>query len=83
MLDKFRLHGREFTELLDGGVGLHCNLEDHLSEKQYSKLIEFAVKNGTSYFTFNVPNSQCEDCGKIYKNPLKVCPHCGSEHMTW
>ena len=35
VLDKFRLHGREFTGLLDGGVGLHCNLEDHLSKEQY------------------------------------------------
>lgn len=83
VLDKFRLHGREFTELLDGGVGLHCNLEDHLSKKQYLKLIDFAIANGTSYFTFNIPNSECDDCHYISKTPIKVCPKCGGTHITW
>ena len=83
VLDKFRLHGREFTELLDGGVGLHCNLEEHLTKKQYLKLIDFAVKNGTSYFTFNIPNSQCDDCGYISKFPIHECPKCGGKHITW
>lgn len=83
VLDKFRLHGREFTELLDGGVGLHCNLEDHLSKEQYLKLIDFAIANGTSYFTFNIPNSECDDCHYISKTPIKKCPKCGSTHITW
>lgn len=83
VLDKFRLHGKEFTELLDGGVGLHCNLEDHLSKEQYLKLIDFAIANGTSYFTFNVPNSECDDCHYISKTPIKVCPKCGGTHITW
>lgn len=83
VLDKFRLHGREFTELLDGGVGLHCNLEDHLTKVQYLKLIDFAIENGTSYFTFNIPNSECDDCHYISKTPIKVCPKCGSTHITW
>ena len=83
VLDKFRLHGREFTELLDGGVGLHCNLEEHLSKEQYLKLIDFAIANGTSYFTFNIPNSECDDCHYISKTPIKVCPKCGSKHITW
>lgn len=85
VLDKFRLHGREFTELLDGGVGLHCNLEDHLSKEQYLKLIDFAVANGTSYFTFNIPNSECVNpaCHHIIKKPLNVCPKCGSRMRQW
>jgi len=83
VLDKFKLHGREFTELLDGGVGLHCNLEDHLSKEQYLKLIDFAIANGTSYFTFNIPNSECDDCHYITKTPIKECPKCGSHHITW
>ena len=83
VLDKFRLHGREFTELLDGGVGLHCNLEEHLSKEQYLKLIDFAVANGTSYFTFNIPNSECDDCHYISKTPIKECPKCGSKNITW
>ena len=83
VLDKFKLHGREFTGLLDGGVGLHCNLEDHLSAEQYLKLIDFAIANGTSYFTFNIPNSECDDCHYISKVPIKECPKCGSKHITW
>ena len=85
VLDKFRLHGREFTELLDGGVGLHCNLEEHLSKEQYLKLIDFAIANGTSYFTFNVPNSECTnpDCHHIVKTPMEVCPKCGARMRQW
>ena len=83
VLDKFRLHGKEFTETLDGGVGCHINLEEHLSKEQYIKLIEFAVKNGTSYFTFNIPNSECEDCHYIVKRPIKECPKCHSKHIKW
>lgn len=85
VLDKFKLHGKEFTELLDGGVGLHCNLKEHLSKEQYLKLIDFAVLNGTSYFTFNVPNSECtnKECNHIVKIPMTTCPKCGSKMRQW
>lgn len=83
VLDKFRLHGKNFTSTLDGGVGCHINLEDHLSVEQYIKLIEFAVKEGTSYFTFNIPNSKCEECGYITKHPITECPKCHSTKITW
>lgn len=82
VLEKFRLHGREFTEKLDGGVGCHVNLEEHLSKEHYLKLIDYAIKVGTSYFTFNIPNSQCDNCGHITKVPVDVCPVCGSRHIT-
>src|SRR5574344_34151 len=80
VLEKFRLHGREFTELLDGGVGLHCNLEDHLSKSQYLMLIDYAIKVGCNYFTFNIPNSECTNdlCHYIVKQPLDTCPKCGA-----
>lgn len=83
VLDKFRLHGREFTELLDGGVGLHCNLKDHLTMEQYSKLMDFAIANGTSYYTFNIPNSECTECGHIIKYPVETCPKCGGRMRHW
>ena len=85
VLDKFRLHGKEFTSLLDGGVGLHVNLEEHLSKEQYSKLMDFAIANGTTYYTFNVPNSQCSnpDCKYIVKGPVVTCPKCGSPMDWW
>ena len=83
VLDKFILHGRRTSTYCDGGSALHCNLEEHLSKEQYLKLIDFAIKEGTSYFTFNIPNSKCEDCGHIVKAPIKECPKCGSKHITW
>lgn len=83
VLDKFRLHGREFTSTLDGGVGLHCNLDSHLSKEQYLKLIDFAIENGTSYFTFNIPNTECNDCGHISKQYIHECPKCGSKNLTY
>ena len=82
VLDKFILHGKQTCEFTDGGSALHCNLEDHLSKEQYLKLIDFAIKNGTNYFTFNIPNSKCNDCGYITKHPIIKCPKCGSIHIT-
>lgn len=82
VLDRLRLHGREYTELLDGGVGCHINLAEHLSESQYLKLIDYAIEVGCNYFTFNVPNSQCDDCGHIEKIPIEECPKCHSKNIT-
>lgn len=82
ILDRFKLHGREFTGTLDGGVGLHCNLEEHLSQKQYEYLINYAIEVGCSYFTFNVPNCQCDKCGHIEKFHFDKCPKCGCEETT-
>ena len=81
VLDRFILHGKDYTGLMDGGVGLHCNLSEHLSLKQYHKLIDFAIANGTSYFTFNIPNSECKDCGFITKVPIEECPNCKSKNV--
>ena len=82
VLDKFILHGRQTYQYTDGGSAAHINLEEHLSKKQYLKLIDFAIEQGTNYFTFNIPNSKCEDCKHIVKASIKVCPKCGSEHIT-
>ena len=43
-VDKFRLHGKQFTSKLDGGSALHCNLSDHLSKEQYKFLLNLAMK---------------------------------------
>lgn len=82
IIDKLKLHGKEFTELCDGGMGCHINLQEHLSKEQYLKIIDLAIKYGTFYFTFNVPNTECLDCGHIEKLPIEVCPKCGSKHLT-
>lgn len=83
VLDKFVLHGRQTYQYTDGGSAAHINLEDHLSKEQYLKLIDFAIQEGTNYFTFNIPNSKCDDCGFITKHPITECPKCGSKDITW
>lgn len=82
VLDKFMLHGRQTYQYTDGGSAAHINLEDHLSKDQYLKLIDFAIVNGTNYFTFNIPNSKCDDCGYITKHPITECPKCHSKNIT-
>lgn len=82
VLDKFILHGRQTYQYTDGGSAAHINLEDHLSKEQYLKLIDFAIANGTNYFTFNIPNSKCDDCGYITKHPITECPKCHSKNVT-
>lgn len=82
VLDKFILHGRQTYQYTDGGSAAHINLDAHLSKAQYLKLIDFAIQEGTSYFTFNIPNCRCNDCKHIVKAPIKVCPKCGSTDIT-
>ena len=83
VLDKFILHGKQTYQYTDGGSAAHINLDEHLSFHQYIQLIDFAIQQGTNYFTFNVPNSKCEDCGHIVKAPIKVCPKCYKTNITW
>lgn len=83
VIEKFRLHGRKYIEHLTGGSALHLNLEEHLSEAQYRQLLRIASKEGCNYFTFNIPNTLCKDCGKIDKRYLKECPHCGSKNVDY
>lgn len=83
VLDKFRLHGRKYVEHLTGGSALHCNLEEHLSQAQYRNLLRVAAQEGTNYFTFNIPNTLCNDCGHIDKRYLHECPVCHSQNVDY
>ena len=83
MVDKFVLHGRDFTKYLDGGSALHENLSEHLSKDQYRTILNGAIKSGCSYFTFNIPNTVCNDCGAISKHRLDHCEKCGSENLDY
>ena len=83
ILDKFKLHGKHYIEHLTGGSALHLNLEEHLTKAQYRQLLRVASIEGCNYFTFNIPNTVCNDCGKIDKRYLKKCPHCGSENLDY
>lgn len=83
VLDKIRLHGRRYIEHLTGGSALHLNLEEHLSKEQYRQILKIAAKEGCNYFTFNIPNTICNDCGHIDKRYLKECPHCHSHNVDY
>lgn len=84
ILDKIVLHSSEFaSDKLDGGQAAHLNLDSHLSKEQYRKLLTFAAEKGCKYLTFNVPNSECQDCGYITKVPITKCPKCGSTHIDY
>ena len=82
VLDKFILHGKQTYQYTDGGSAAHINLDEHLSFNQYLSLIDFAIQQGTNYFTFNIPNSKCENCGHIVKAPIEKCPLCESKDIT-
>ena len=83
VLQKLELHGRDFVKYLDGGAANHTNLKEHLSKEQYRRLMSVAAKHGCNYFTFNVKNTVCNDCGYISKHTLDVCPHCGSKDLDY
>lgn len=83
ILDKFILHGKRLTKYVDGGSALHCNLDEHLSHDQYAHLLRVAIQTGCSYFTFNIPNTVCNDCGHVEKRPFVTCPKCGSRNLDY
>lgn len=44
--------------------------------------MEYAAKEGCQYWTFNIPNCQCDECHYISKTPFSVCPKCGSTNVS-
>lgn len=84
VLDKIHLHGNSVCgDNLDGGSACHIGLDSHLSKEQYLKIIKYAAEEGCKYFTFNIPNSECDNCGYITKVPIKECPKCGSKNISY
>lgn len=81
VLEKMRLHGKDYVQYLDGGSACHINLAEHLSKEQNRKLLKYAASVGCNYFTYNVRNTVCNKCGYISKHDLDKCPRCGSEDV--
>ena len=82
-VSKFFYQGAGFATECDGGVALHNNLSEHLTKAQYRKLMDVAVQAGCNYWTFNIPNTICNDCEHIDKRMLTVCPKCGSTNLDY
>lgn len=80
---KFYYQGEGFADICSGGVALHNNLREHLTKEQYRKLMDIAVQAGCNYFTYNIPNTICNDCGHISKHMLDTCPKCGSDNLDY
>lgn len=83
LVEKMYLQGTDFTGCLDGGSAYHANITEHLTKKQYRQLMNIAIKAGCNYFTFNCPNTVCNDCNHIDKRYLKECPVCGSTNVDY
>lgn len=80
---KFRFQGINFTGCCDGGSALHNNLDEHLSPAQYRRLMDVAVQEGCNYFTYNIKNTICNECGYISKHTHDKCPKCGSSDIDY
>ena len=84
VFEKIRMHGSRYIgEYLDGGAAAHIGLAEHLSTEQYKKILKYSAENGCQYLTFNVPNSECRECGFITKVPITKCPKCNSEKIWY
>ena len=84
VLDKIKMHGSDYIgEYLDGGSACHINLDSHLSQEQYGLLLKYAADNGCNYLTFNIPMTECRECGKIVNIPVHECPECGSDKINY
>ena len=82
-IKKFRFQGIKFTGCCDGGSALHNNLDEHLTARQYRMLMDVAVKEGCNYFTYNIMNTICNECGYISKHTYDTCPKCGSKDVDY
>ena len=83
--EKLSLHGKEVIQYLDGGSALHLNLEEYLSKKQFTKLLDQAARVGCNYFCTNVRVTICNDCLKVTKRTQDHCGKCNSmnvDHAT-
>lgn len=83
IFEKIRMHGSRFIgDYLDGGSAAHLNLDAHLSKDQYAHILEYAAQEGCQYLTFNIPMSECRECGHIVNAPVHNCPVCNSDKIT-
>lgn len=82
-IEKFALQGSDFIDKCGGGSAYHCNLAEHLDKEQYLQLLNVAARLGCNYWTINVRNTICNDCGHIDKHTMDHCPVCGSTDIDY
>ena len=67
--------------ILENGTGNSNDME--LTYAEYLKLSDEEKNNGTNYFTFNIPMSQCRECGHVVNAPIDECPICHCRHIKY
>ena len=81
--DKFQMHGKPFSDMADGGSALHLNLSQLPDADFFYWLRCLAGKYGTTYWTTNVLETCCNDCGWNDFRTLDTCPKCGSKNLSF
>ena len=46
-------------------------------------VLNYAAENGCNYLTFNIPMTECRECGNIVNAPVDKCPKCGCDKMQY
>lgn len=62
---------------------LHLNLSQLPDKEFFLWLRNLAGKYGCNYWTTNVLETMCEDCGHNDFRTLDECPVCGSKHVSY
>ena len=83
LITKFRLHGKEVMQYMDGGSALHANLESWPTTEAAKKILSIAAYYGCPYFGINVAMTACNDCGYISKDTNTHCTKCGSKNIDY
>jgi len=82
-VDKFKIHGKETLQYLDGGSCCHQNFQESPSKGTWLKIMDQATFYGCNYWCPNIRSTCCEDCGYISKKDLLRCPKCGSSNVSY
>ncbi len=82
-IDKMIMHGANVCGSLDGGQAFHDNEAYLGSYTHYMQKLTAVVRTGCNYYTPNVKETCCNDCGHNDPNTHKHCPECGSENIDY
>lgn len=82
-VDKFKMHGGDVLQYLDGGSAVHQNFEEIPSKGTWLKIIQKAIDTGSSFWTYNVKSTYCNKCGYIDMNTRDTCVKCGSTDVDY
>lgn len=82
-VDKFKMHGGDVLQYLDGGSAVHQNFEEIPNKGTWLKIIQKAIDTGSSYWTYNVKSTYCNKCGYIDMNTRNSCVKCNSTDVDY